>query len=195
MNYQKYYKEKIEKRFQDIKEWPEDHKHIAGHFLHLSEFVKIEKDWFVFDAGTRDAWSCKYLEEEYGIKNCTGIEILQHYVDHWKKKGRKIIQGDICNLSNWKDGVFDLILCRHAINLTKDPEQALREFVRVSKNGGFIYIVLSIPGNKGLHYTYIKDLLAVDNWIKDLDARVLFLDKNPYRKIEYSLILKTMKGK
>lgn len=194
-DYQEYYKEKIEKRFKDVKEWPEDHKHIAGHFLHLSEFTKIEKDWLVLDAGSRDAWSCKHLEEEYGVTNCTGMEILRHYVDHWKKKGRKIIQGDICDLSNWKNNIFDLILCRHAINLAKDPKQVLKEFVRVSKSNGFIYVVLSIPGNKKLHYTYIEDMMEIYDWIENLDIQVLFFAKNPYREIEYSLVLKVEKGK
>lgn len=194
-NYQEYYKEKIEKRFKDIKVWSEDHKHIAGHFLHLSEFIKIKKDWNFLDAGTRDAWSCKHLKEEYGIINCVGIEILQHYVDHWKKKGRKIIQGDICDLSNWQNNTFDLILCRHVINMTRNPELALKEFVRVSKNNGYIYIVLSIPGNRKLHYIYIEDLLTVNNWIENLNVQVLFFAENPYRKVEYSLILKVKKGK
>lgn len=195
-NYQEFYKEKIEKRFQDINEWKEDHLHIEKHFRHLSEFVKIEKGWFVLDAGTRDAWSCKYLEKRYGIKHCIGIEVLRHYVDYWKYRKRKIIQGDVCDLSNWKDNTFDLVLCRHVINLVRSPKTALSEFVRVTKNNGFLYIVLSIPGNKKLHYTYIEGIGLVYNWLTDLDGHVqiMFFDKNPYREVEYSLILKVSKG-
>jgi len=188
--YDRFFMQNVQKRFEQIREWPEDHHHIKNHFKHLSEFTEILPEWSVLDVGSRDAWSCLCLEKEHGIKECIGLEVLPHYVKHYRELGRNIIQGDACDLSRFKESVFDFILCRHVLGLVRNPAQALFEMTRVAKPGGYLYIVLGIPGNKRLHYVCIEKKSDVQEWVAGLKADILFFDVNPNRLEEYSLILK-----
>lgn len=190
VSYAGYYKEKIQKRFDKIQEWPEDHKHIKDHFRHIFEYIELTPRLKIFDVGTRDSWSCKRASEKYGVEDCIGVEILNHYVEHWKRQGRKIEQGDVCDLGKWHGSGYDIILCRHMINLSRSPFKAISEMVKISKEGSVIYIVLAIPGNRKWHYSYVETKSDVLKWVDKKLVDVLYFGKNPYAKEEYSLVLK-----
>lgn len=48
-------------------------------------------------------------------------------------------QGDIYNL-NYTDSCFDIVFCWQTLSWLDNPQQALRELVRVVKSGGKIYL-------------------------------------------------------
>src|SRR5262245_63224698 len=50
------------------------------------------------------------------------------------------------------DDVYDLVVCNAGLDDFDDPEQALREFARVTKAGGRVAVSLPLAGTYGEFY-------------------------------------------
>jgi SAM-dependent methyltransferase len=86
------------------------------------------------------------------------------------------LTGDIRNLYWFKDGVMDSVFSSHCIEDLEDTEQALREWLRVIKRGG--YLIIYAPhrdyypnighplANKGHRHDFIpSDIVSIVNKI------------------------------
>lgn len=168
--YKEFFEKQLKNRFSQVKEWPEDHESIKIHLEWFERMITpIEPDFKVVDLGSRDAWLCSYLQDR--VDHCVGIEALANFVEYWRGKGRNIEQGDICDLSRWEDGTFDLVFCRHAINMCESPAVAIREMKRVTAPGRYIHLILKVPGHRKYHFTYADKLTDVLTWCFDGGVR------------------------
>ncbi len=112
----------------------------------------------VLDAGARDGWTVT-LFEQLGFPQSEGVELVKPLVDHAQQQGRKVARGDIQDLADIGDDLFDLVFCRHTLEHTMDPRKAITELVRVCRPGGLIYIVLPLERQAhGKHTTAIPNL-------------------------------------
>jgi len=104
----------------------------------------------------------------------TAIELVQHNIDIFKKKLRPgdtvdLQQGDALNLSRFEDNTFDMTLLlgpMYHLYTTEDQSRALREALRVTKPGGYLYVAyvlsdMAILVNgikpKGYFWSHLED--------------------------------------
>ncbi|MGJ0357248.1 class I SAM-dependent methyltransferase [Aliarcobacter cryaerophilus] len=79
------------------------------------------------------------------IANFTLVDYMEESIEISKKTNQKFsdrfsfTQGDIYNL-NYSDNYFDIVFCWQTLSWLDNPQQALRELVRVVKSGGKIYL-------------------------------------------------------
>ena len=79
------------------------------------------------------------------IANFTLVDYMEESIEISKKTNQKFSdrfsfkQGDIYNL-NYTDSCFDIVFCWQTLSWLDNPQQALRELVRVVKSGGKIYL-------------------------------------------------------
>lgn len=114
----------------------------------------------ILDAGSRDGWVVEFLNS-LGYSNLIGVELLKEYVNYCNRVGRKVIYGDLHNLS-FQDEKFDFVYCRHVLEHCLDPVMVLNELMRVTKIGGAVYC--SFPLEKqvsGKHTTAIPTMKSV----------------------------------
>lgn len=105
------------------------------------------KNKAVLDAGCRTGYfSCGFIER--GAKEVIGIDLSKECIEFARNKyghikNIKFIQGDISNLKQFHDSLFDIVFCVGTICYLK-PEQiqvALKEFLRVTKPDGIILVL------------------------------------------------------
>lgn len=152
------------------KEWLDSRPGVIAMIDHIEETVGWDPNWLILDAGCKEGWTSEFLITERGAnpRRQMGLELCEEQVEYAHSRNRYWVrQGDVCNMFLFGDGMFDLVLCRHVLGLTKDPFLALKEIFRVTKNGGYIYVLFHIPGNHKKHYCYIPDKKVVNRWLKD----------------------------
>jgi len=91
----------------------------------------------VLDVGARDGFATELLSK--GGYDAVGIELVQGFVDHAKKKKRNVIFGDAMSIP-FPDGTFDVIYSRHCIEHCKDTVKFFEECSRVLKPNGSVFI-------------------------------------------------------
>jgi len=177
LNYKKVYI----KEFLDsdpLKDWESIYRCMElWHFF--ADIVKLKGKIKVLDCGTKDGQFPVYLSD-LGYE-CTGIEISKSYVRFAKDLGRNVEYGDVCNLK-YDNNTFDVIFSHHLLGLVRDYRLALKEMIRVVKPNGYIVTLNDIPGNKRKHYSYIKNMMVIENWLKEDDFsknKIVYFDVNP----------------
>ncbi len=108
---------------------------------------KEVKNKFVLDAGCRVGDYSKILSEK-GAKKVIGIDLSKECIKSARqryKNNKKIAfyEGNITHLEDFKDSIFDIIICIGTIFYLSPDEmkKALKEFIRVAKPGGIILIM------------------------------------------------------
>lgn len=142
----------------------------------------------VLDCGTKDGQFPQYLRD-HNI-NAVGIDVSKPYIEYAQSKGRPVIYGDVCNLSDVEDSSFDFVFSHHLLGLTSDYYKGLSEMFRVSKN--YMITLNDIPGNKKKHYSYIDNPEILGGWLKTpdfIDHKVIYSGRNPYWKNKTEWIL------
>src|SRR3989344_4688967 len=96
----------------------------------------------ILDAGAGEGFTIDKIQKEGIGEEIEGIEYSQDAINLAKEHhpNAKIARGDIHNLS-FPDNTFDLVLCTEVLEHVTDPENALKELVRVSSK----YVVLTVP--------------------------------------------------
>jgi len=185
LNYETTYKDEFLEA-DKIKDWPS-----IGRCIELWEWFG-GKSWFrkhldniirVLDVGTKDGAFTEYLNKQK-LTECIGVEYSDKYVKYAKSKGRNIQKGDVCNL-HFYDNLFDVVFSHHVLGLVSNYKKALLEMIRVTKVGGYMVTLNSIPGNRRKHYSYIDNKDIIDRWLKSPDfsnCKVVFFDYKPYGK-------------
>ncbi len=157
--------------------------------IRIKNAVKIFKKYVpkgsVLDVGTRDGYTVEYLNK-VGYE-AGGIEILKHYVEHARKKGRNVMFGDIMDISTLPNKKYDAIFSRHSIEHCRDAEQFMKSCEYLLKDRGVIFIVFPLENKKMFerqerpyHMVYFPDEKSFLGLIK----------KSNFRKLKIGLTVK-----
>ncbi len=121
-------------------------KHLGGlkATRELGELCHMEKGKSVLVVGCGMGTTPCYLAERYGVK-VIGVDISEGMVTKAKERARrKGLEGkvefrtaDAQNLP-FKDNLFDVVLSESVIAFVNDKVKAIKEYLRVTKPGGFI---------------------------------------------------------
>ncbi|MBW2329377.1 MAG: class I SAM-dependent methyltransferase [Deltaproteobacteria bacterium] len=121
----------------------------------------------ILDAGSRDGWVVEFLNS-LGYSNVIGVELLEDYVQYCKDMERRVILGDLHNLT-FRDKSFDFVYCRHVIEHCLDPVSVLNELMRVTKIGGAVYCSFPLEDYvSGKHTTAVPTMKSVDNILRQI---------------------------
>ncbi len=102
----------------------------------------------VLDAGCGEGYMARKLASLGAT--VTGIDSSSKLIDaarSYTGEHDSAISFDVGNVDSlpYADQIFDLILCNHLINDLRNPTSALREFGRVTRQGGRIIILMLHP--------------------------------------------------
>lgn len=127
-------------------------KHTASNFLQkylINNFFKelineVEKlkPYSILDAGCGEGFTLDILKNRKIGKKLTGFDFLEEAIGIGKKLHPELnlLTGDIYNIS-FKDNSFDLVICTEVLEHLENPEKALKELRRVTKE----YVLISVP--------------------------------------------------
>jgi len=104
----------------------------------------------VLDVGCRDECMKSYLESK-GLE-WTGLDISGEATIYGKMECMPI-----------KDNTYDLIFCCHAWEHCERPINALREFKRVLKKGGKLFIATPFPCEKQIIYGDLDHIFCLNS--------------------------------
>lgn len=97
------------------------------------------------DIGCRDSHLKTFFEgvgfEWYGCDYCSKIQGRE-------KDPTDVIFCDMQNLNMYNDSEFDVVFACHSFEHIENPSQALREFKRILKPGGWAFISMPVYGHK-----------------------------------------------
>lgn len=119
----------------------------------------------VLDVGCGEGFTLNKLQEEGIGKKWEGIDFSEEAIKIGKKlyPSLDLHKGDISNLE-YKNSSFDLVCCAEVLEHLKEPEDGLKELLRVSKK----YLILSVP-NEPMFYLFNytqwgKDIGHINKW-------------------------------
>lgn len=116
------------------------------------------------------------------IDYLTVSELLAQYPE---LKGETVIEPDIIDngerLETFKDNSLDFVIANHFIEHCEDPILALKNFCRVLKEGGTLY--LGVP-DKQYTFDNVRPLTTIEHLLKDHEIGPKWSRKDHY--LEYS---------
>lgn len=136
---------------------PEDHmddlynsNNFLVRYVHLNRLKNIvktmpEKEALnVLDAGCGEGHLLQLLEEKNKNNNYYGIDLTSEALKRARERcpRAKFIQGDLSKI-DMPDNFFDFIVCTETLEHVDTYQEAINEFKRILKPGG--YIVLTFP--------------------------------------------------
>lgn len=109
----------------------------------------VDKDTNVLDVGCNGG-TCgiPLLQKGCFVK---GIDIVEELVEKAKKRGIYAELGEAEDLSRYKEGEFDAVLCTEVLEHLYDPLPAVKEAYRVLKPGG--KYIITVPAPTGIMAT------------------------------------------
>lgn len=136
--------------------------------------VKDIKDFKLLDCGTKDGQFVEFLDG--AVTEAIGLEYSEPYVKYAVDKGRNVVYGDVCKMTeiyeNWK-GNFDFVFSHHLLGLTPDYLGALEQMLEVTAPGGYMVTCNDIPGNQRKHYSYIESSKIFNEFIFKSNVKVI----------------------
>jgi arsenite methyltransferase len=121
-------------------------KHMGGSKAteELIEFCHINKDTYVLDVGCGVGMSACYLAKKIGC-NVVGVDIREEMVARSNERAeREGVEGrvefrvaDAQNLP-FVNALFDAVISESVTAFPEDKREAIREYVRVTKPGGYV---------------------------------------------------------
>jgi len=121
-------------------------KHLGGlkATRELAELCHIEKGKSVLVVGCGIGATACYLVERYGVK-VIGVDISEGMVTRAKERARrKGLKGKVefrkadAQKLPFKDNLFDVVVSESVIAFVNNKVEALKEYLRVTKPGGFV---------------------------------------------------------
>lgn len=109
----------------------------------------------ILDAGCGTGEGAARLAELYPRGSVLAVDILDHHLElarqrHARLASRLVFDHQSIYELTSSDATFDLTVCRHVLHSIPDAPRVLREFVRVTKPGGWLHV---IPEDYGmLHF-------------------------------------------
>lgn len=170
------------------------HKSVDDRVVEVSKYLNLNLDSnsLVLDAGCGEGeWSklCNYIKGEI-----VGTDIIAE--DLRRNRNVKFrVCGTIESLP-YKDNLFDLIICEWVVEHLNNPEAVLKEFYRVLKPGGYLFILTSnilnpvmLLGGKLFPYRLTQKLHKILYSIKEEDVFPLRYKFNTLKIIDQTLTL------
>ena len=110
----------------------------------LAEMCRISKNLYVLDVGCGYGKTACYLVKKYGCR-VTGIDFSKRMIEGAEINAKKenvedYVLFEIGNAEkiHFNDAVFDVVISEGTTVLIEDKEQAIREYLRVTKPGGYV---------------------------------------------------------
>lgn len=181
--YKTYIKEFLEQ--DELRDW-ESFERCKNLWNHCLSLVKnpIKK---VLDCGTKDGQFPEWLVKQ-GY-DAVGIEIADSYVKYAQDRGRPVVKGDVCKME-YEDNTFDFVFSHHLLGLVEDYYKGLSEMFRITKVGGFMMTLNDVPGNPKKHYSYIKSMDTIMEYLSRMEKhKVIYIGPNPVFKNETEKII------
>lgn len=86
-------------------------------------------------------------------------------------KNKNVRKMDLTDISEFEEGVFDLIICFHVLEHIKEDEKALDEMARVIKKGGSLIISVPIGGENNSEWSEEKIRSAKEKGLWGIPGR------------------------
>lgn len=138
------------------------------------------KNFKILDCGTKDGQFVEFLDGS--VEESLGLEYSLPYVKWASEKGRAVLYGDVCKMTEmykWENH-FDFVFSHHLLGLTPDYYGALKEMFKVTKPGGLMVTCNDIPGNPRKHYSYIESSKIFNQFIFESNLKVIHNERwNP----------------
>lgn len=118
-------------------------RHLIDNFYNeLFKILRRTKSNKVLDAGCGEGITLNRIQQLKLGKQLEGVDFSQDAIEIGKKTfpKLKLKQADIYKLP-YKDNAFDLVLCNEVLEHLENPQEALKELIRVSNK----YLLLSVP--------------------------------------------------
>jgi ubiquinone/menaquinone biosynthesis C-methylase UbiE len=121
-------------------------KHLGGAQAteRLATLCHISKDKYILDVGCGAGVTPSYLAKRYGC-NIVGVDIVPAMIERSKQRARKegladLIEFRVADAQNlpFEDNTFDAVITESVTAFPADKQQAVNEYVRVTKPGGYI---------------------------------------------------------
>jgi len=149
----------------------------------MAELCHIDPTSYVLDVGCGVGATPCYLAKKYGCR-VLGVDILPKMVERSKERGVKMrllesVEFQVADAQDlpFEDGRFDVVITESVTSFPKDKQQAVNEYTRVIKPGGFVGLNestwLKVPPPQELVEWVRQDVgatvepLTVEGW-KDL---------------------------
>lgn len=111
----------------------------------------------VLDVGCGTGEISSRIVNEFSPRQVTGIDLAEPHIRRARERfagvaGLSFQQGDATHMS-FGDDSFDVALCRHMLQAVPDPMAVIREMIRVTKQGGWLYTLAEDYGMLFFHPT------------------------------------------
>jgi len=110
----------------------------------LVRLCHINKDTYVLDVGCGVGATACHLAKRYGCK-VVGVDISEGMIDWSNKRARREgvedrVEFRVADAQNlpFEDARFDVVIGESVITFIEDKPRAVREYVRVTKPGGYV---------------------------------------------------------
>lgn len=166
-----------------------DPKHGTVEFLTTMRYIEkyLKPDSHILEIGAGTGRYSHALARRGYIVNA--VELVEHNIEIFRKntlaeKNISVIQGNALDLSTFLDNRFDITLLLgplyHLYN-KEDKEQAIREAIRVTKQGGIIFAAYVISDGSLLDEGFNQNNFNVDEYIKNglLDSKTFVAKSEP----------------
>jgi arsenite methyltransferase len=147
----------------------------------LVELGHIRTDAIILDVGCGVGTTACFLAKRYGCR-VVGVDIHARMVERSEERARREgltdrVEFRVADAQNlpFEDGLFDLVITESVTSFPEDKQQAVNEYVRVIRSGGFVGLAestwLKVPPPPALLAWVSQDVgacvqpLTADEWI------------------------------
>ncbi len=138
--------------------------------------------------------------------NPVGVDLAEAKIDRAKQKKLDARYADMHDLSIFEDDSFNVVICSHTLEHALDPAKVIKNFRRILKNDGLLFIVLPFPdpGDDNTDVHVSKDILGtsnaqngetkIKNFFEQCGFEIIEKSFDAYREPEIWLTLKMMQA-
>jgi ubiquinone/menaquinone biosynthesis C-methylase UbiE len=136
-----------------------------------------------------------------------GVDIKVYMMDQqdfgyfWEKyKTEPVFPVEVQNMEalTYDDNYFDIVHSVNALDHTVDAEQALKEFIRITKPGGYVYIDCALIQHTNRGHRHFWDALEDGTFtngektfdLKDYGFKIEFIDNGGERQFNHIIAIK-----
>jgi len=148
-----------------------------------SNFLNIPRNSSIVDVGCGDGVALQVFKK-LGFTTVMGVDMNREKIKVAKETGYEVLEADMQNLNMFKAGQFDIVYCSHTLEHAYYPSKVLKEFNRILKSNGELYVVLPYPDTNYLdeegHVAKYELGLNVDD---KGEALTSFFQKNAFKLV------------
>ena len=171
----------------------------SGQTRYINEaFSLVNKDANILDISCGDGVGLRAFFKN-SFKNVTGFEYDNEKVIFARQTGYEVVQGDFHDLSIFEDCLFDIVYSSHSLEHAFYPDKVLREFFRVLRPNGLLFLVLPFPDAGPIDAHVAKKILGTDiddggrkviKYIKAFGFKLVEMKTDDFREVEIWLKFK-----